>query len=107
MPLKRINLIWNLIWICGDAEDCLFHQAGTFITEWEGGSALLSEIREKQLVDQVARQLASVASTHGFDGWLMNIESALVTGHDIVSLHGNCSACPVACLLKVYLCTYA
>lgn len=51
--------------------------AGTFITEWEGGSALLSEIREKQLVDQVARQLASVASTHGFDGWLMNIESAL------------------------------
>lgn len=50
---------------------------GTFITEWDPGSKILEEVRSSQAVQKVAAQLASVAAAHGFDGWLINIESAL------------------------------
>lgn len=50
---------------------------GTFITEWESGTKILEEVRNSQATQKVATQLASVAAAHGFDGWLINIESAL------------------------------
>ncbi|CAN8002203.1 unnamed protein product [Ixodes hexagonus] len=50
---------------------------GTFITEWDPGTKILEEIKSSQAVQKVATQLANVAASCGFDGWLINIESAL------------------------------
>ncbi|XP_037522733.1 cytosolic endo-beta-N-acetylglucosaminidase isoform X3 [Rhipicephalus sanguineus] len=50
---------------------------GTFIVEAEPGTKVLNEIREGKLTSKVASQLALVAATHNFDGWLINIESKM------------------------------
>ncbi|KAL1450336.1 hypothetical protein MTO96_027994 [Rhipicephalus appendiculatus] len=50
---------------------------GTFIVEAEPGTKVLNEIKEGKLTSKVASQLALVAATHNFDGWLINIESKM------------------------------
>lgn len=50
---------------------------GTFIVESDPGTKILNEIREASLVSKVASQLAHVAASYKFDGWLINIESKM------------------------------
>ena len=54
---------------------------GTFIVEGDNGSSELREIFQPETENTVyhaghyANQLASIAETYGFDGWLLNFES--------------------------------
>ncbi|KAK8765578.1 hypothetical protein V5799_031813 [Amblyomma americanum] len=50
---------------------------GTFIVESDPGSKILNDIRDASLVSRVAFQLALVAASYKFDGWLINIESEM------------------------------
>ena len=51
---------------------------GTFITEGDAGSTALSRLLDKGSAGEYmfATQLALIAETYGFDGWLINIEAS-------------------------------
>jgi len=51
---------------------------GTFITEGSAGSTALSRLLDKGSAGEYmfATQLALIAETYGFDGWLINIEAS-------------------------------
>lgn len=49
---------------------------GTFITEWEAGSAVCKKLlASEETVALAVRQLVCIANHHGFEGWLINIEN--------------------------------
>ncbi|XP_045112960.1 cytosolic endo-beta-N-acetylglucosaminidase-like isoform X2 [Portunus trituberculatus] len=49
---------------------------GTFITEWEAGSAVCKDLlNDVKTVTQVVQKLVNIAKYYGFDGWLINIEN--------------------------------
>lgn len=51
---------------------------GTFITEWNAGKDVCCQLLESEAAaEQCARQLAAIAAYHGFEGWLINIETEL------------------------------
>ena len=55
---------------------------GTLITEWETGSRCCSALFcSQQAASKGAAQLAHVARHHGFDGWLVNIESRVCSAY--------------------------
>ena len=51
---------------------------GTFITEWDHGTAICEQllVSEESAAD-AACQLALIAAHYGFEGWLVNVESTL------------------------------
>lgn len=68
---------------------------GTFITEWDAGSAVCEDLLASEAtVEAAVRQLARIALHHGFEGWLINIENkvppAKVSG-DLLYLCYYCS----------------
>ena len=49
---------------------------GTIITEWDEGKAMLEEIlSDAEKRDKFVRICVKIAATHGFHGWLLNIEN--------------------------------
>ncbi|KAL0719671.1 hypothetical protein Bca4012_068995 [Brassica carinata] len=51
---------------------------GTFITEWDEGKATCNEmLATKESAQMYAERLAELASSLGFDGWLINIENEI------------------------------
>lgn len=49
---------------------------GTFITEWEAGSAVCKDLLASEgTVETAVNQLTRIAHYHGFEGWLVNIEN--------------------------------
>lgn len=49
---------------------------GTFITEWEAGSAVCKELlASEKTVALAVKQLVRIANHYGFEGWLINIEN--------------------------------
>lgn len=53
---------------------------GTFITEWEAGTATCRELfGSAAAARHTAQQLARIAACYGFEGWLINIENNLDT----------------------------
>ncbi|KAF3531715.1 hypothetical protein DY000_02043466 [Brassica cretica] len=51
---------------------------GTFITEWDEGKATCSEmLATKESAQMYAERLAELATSLGFDGWLINIENEI------------------------------
>jgi mannosyl-glycoprotein endo-beta-N-acetylglucosaminidase len=54
---------------------------GTFITEWDAGKAACGRLFASEAAAECcAHQLAAIASWHGFEGWLINIENELDQG---------------------------
>lgn len=52
---------------------------GTFITEREEGSLLCELLLwTEQSAEAAALQLATIAASFGFDGWLLNIENPIL-----------------------------
>ncbi|CAN7112769.1 unnamed protein product [Brassica rapa subsp. narinosa] len=51
---------------------------GTFITEWDEGKATCNEmLATKESAQMYAERLAELATSLGFDGWLINIENEI------------------------------
>ncbi|KAG7173940.1 Cytosolic endo-beta-N-acetylglucosaminidase 2-like, partial [Homarus americanus] len=51
---------------------------GTFITEWDTGSAICKKmLASKDSVANCVSQLVKIASYHSFEGWLINIENEI------------------------------
>ncbi|CAN6992004.1 unnamed protein product [Brassica rapa subsp. trilocularis] len=51
---------------------------GTFITEWDEGKATCGEmLATKESAQMYAERLAELATSLGFDGWLINIENEI------------------------------
>ena len=52
---------------------------GTFIAEWgkDGKQTCIQAFASQQAAECCAAQLAGIAAHHGFEGWLVNIESEL------------------------------
>ncbi|KAF8106576.1 hypothetical protein N665_0137s0028 [Sinapis alba] len=51
---------------------------GTFITEWDEGKATCKEMLDtKESAQMYAERLAELATSLGFDGWLINIENEI------------------------------
>ncbi|XP_009122391.1 cytosolic endo-beta-N-acetylglucosaminidase 2 isoform X2 [Brassica rapa] len=51
---------------------------GTFITEWDEGKATCKEmLATKESAQMYAERLAELATSLGFDGWLINIENEI------------------------------
>lgn len=49
---------------------------GTIITEWDSGKAMLEEIlANDEKLDKFVDVCVKIASSHGFHGWLLNIEN--------------------------------
>ena len=49
---------------------------GTIITEWDSGKAMLEEIlSDDDKLNKFVNVCAKIASSHGFHGWLLNIEN--------------------------------
>ena len=51
---------------------------GTVITEWDDGKARCNAfLKSEEAYKQFADQLVAICKTHGFDGWLVNIENEI------------------------------
>ena len=51
---------------------------GTFITEWDQGSAICEKIfSSKNEVEFIVKKLIDLTIFYNFDGWLINIENPL------------------------------
>ena len=51
---------------------------GTFITEWDNGSVICSDILQSvESYKRFAKQLVDIACYYNFDGWLVNIENPI------------------------------
>uniref|UniRef100_A0A914VZH8 Mannosyl-glycoprotein endo-beta-N-acetylglucosaminidase n=1 Tax=Plectus sambesii TaxID=2011161 RepID=A0A914VZH8_9BILA len=61
---------------------------GTFITEWEAGAKICSEIlSDPEKTRACISQLTLIAKVHNFDGWLINIENVIEYDH-LTALQG-------------------
>ena len=60
----------------------------TLITEWEAGAAHCRRLfGTPASAEAAAQQLAAIASHHGFEGWIINIENEVEPGHIPHLLH--------------------
>lgn len=51
---------------------------GTFIVEDDAGKAICQTVfSSEEMMKNLVKQLISIASTHGFDGWFINIENSM------------------------------
>ena len=60
---------------------------GTFITEWDEGEKICSQILETRgSYERFAKKLAEIACYYNFDGWLVNIENRISVSASLVYL---------------------
>ena len=60
---------------------------GTVLTEWQAGERATMELITRDDGDEYARALVRLCEYHGFDGWLVNIESPLLPALVPVLVH--------------------
>lgn len=66
----------NVLYILEPIHHPVASLLGTFITEWEAGSAVCKDLLASEMtVETTVNQLTRIALYYGFEGWLVNIEN--------------------------------
>ncbi|KAF2541841.1 hypothetical protein F2Q68_00032959 [Brassica cretica] len=76
---------------------------GTFITEWDEGKATCNEmLATKESAQMYAERLAELATSLGFDGWLINIENKIDEEQipNLMEFVSHLTKQFIACMLK-------
>ncbi|KAH0904920.1 hypothetical protein HID58_044423 [Brassica napus] len=70
----KIMKVFTFLCVYGNVKKVL----GTFITEWDEGKAACKEmLATKESAQMYAERLSELATSLGFDGWLINIENEI------------------------------